>query len=114
MSRKNVVHGYKMLNAVDSSIVQTSGATNVEQMDKLGIHALFSSASSGTFKVQARNGASDGWFDLNFGSSMTISNETDVQIILNECPFTDIRLVWTPSSSTGTLTASLTMKAVGN
>lgn len=113
MGRKSVVHGHKMLDAVSASASQTSESTNVEQVDKLSIHCLFTVASSGTFVVQARNGKTDSWYDLNFGAALTITSETDVQILLNECPFTDIRLKWTPSSASGTLTASLTMKAVG-
>ena len=113
MGRKSLVHSYKMLDAVSASASQTSAATNVEQVDKLSIHCLFSAANTGTLVVQARNGTSDGWYDLDFGSAMTITAETDVQILINECPFTDIRLIWTPSAGSGTMTARLTMKAVG-
>jgi hypothetical protein len=113
MGRKSVVHGYKMLDAVAASSAQVSQATNVEQVDKLSIHCLFSAASSGTLVVEARNGEKDGWYALDFGAPMTISSQTDVHIVLEENPFTDIRLSWTPSSASGTMTASLTMKAVG-
>jgi len=113
VARKSLVHSYKMLNAVAAGSNQTSAATNVEQIDKLSIHCLFSAAASGTFVVQARNGSSDSWYNLVFGAALTITSETDVQILLNECPFTDIRLLWAPSSASGTLTATLTMKSVG-
>jgi hypothetical protein len=113
MSRKHVVHGYKMFNAVNSAVTQTSNPTNVEQIDKVSIHCTFSASSNGTFTVQARNGSNDGWYALDFGVALTIASETDVQISLKECPFSDIRLIWTPSSSSGTLTASLSMKSVG-
>jgi hypothetical protein len=113
MGRKSLVHGFKMLDAVAASSAQTSAATNVEQVDKLSIHCLFTNASSGTFIVEARNGSKDGWYALDFGVPLTVTAETNVQIVLNESPFTDIRLTWTPSSASGTMTASLTMKAVG-
>jgi hypothetical protein len=114
MARKSLVHSYKMLDQVAANSAQTSGPTNVEQIDKVSIHCLFSVASSGTFKVQARNGSADSWYDLNFGAALTVTTETDVQILINETPFTDIRLLWTPSSASGTLTATLTMKAIGS
>ena len=91
----------------------TSSETDVSQLDKASIHCLFSTANSGTFTVEAKNGDSDTWYELNFGSPLTITTETDVQILLNEMPFTRIRLKWVPSAGAGTLTATITSKTVG-
>jgi hypothetical protein len=119
MSRKHLVSKYKMLDAVDATVSQTSTKSNVEQLDSASIHVKFSAANSGTLTVEARNGsypaheAEVNWYALQFGAPLTITAETDVQIVLSIMPFSEIRLKWAPSAGAGTMTSVLTMKTVG-
>ncbi len=117
MSRKHVVK-YQAFTDLSASVSQTSAPTNVENTDGVSYHVKFSSPSSGTFSVQARNAdlkSTDtvAWYDLNFAVPLTVTSETDVQILLNSTPFKEIRLVWTPSSGSGLINAYLVMKTVG-
>jgi hypothetical protein len=120
MSRRPVVK-YTAFNALSAAATQTqSQPTNVENTDTASYHVKFSAANSGTFRVQARNRdllpAEDilnTWYDVNFGSPLTITAETDVQIVFNELPFKEIRLIWEPSAGSGTVSAYLLMKAKG-
>ena len=116
MGRKNVVKSFKMLDAVDISSSQTSDATNVINLDTASIHVVWSAGSSpvGTITVEARNGENDSWYELDFGSTISVSGASgDHQIMLNEMPFTDIRILYTATSGSATLTATLTMKTMG-
>ncbi len=113
MGRKPIVHGFAILNAVDATATQTSASTNVETADKISIHCLFSASNSGEFKVFARNGANDAYYQLSFNATMTITAQTECQILLLECPFSDIQLQWVPSAGSGTLTATISTKVVG-
>lgn len=113
MSSKQVIEGFKVLSAADATASQTSLETTVDRVDKIAYHVVFSSANSGTFTVEAKNGKDDSYFTLNFGSALTIAAETDVQILLNECPFTLVRLKWVPSAGAGTMTARINTKTLG-
>lgn len=129
MSRKHVVNDYEMFTAtkyqtgqanpsVPATASQTSGITNVLNLDNATIHVLFSAPNSGTLIVEARNisplqGDVSGFYPLNFGAPLTITSETNVQIILNSMAFTDLRIKWVPSSGSGTVSAFLNMKTVG-
>lgn len=130
MGRKNVVHQYNMLDgqSVNMSSAITSNFTNVEQFDKCSIHASWTAGPAGTFKVQARNGGSpaaltttpkakieDTWYELDFGSPLTVlAADAEILIQFNELPFTDIRVLYTPTSGAATdLKILLTQKTVG-
>lgn len=111
--RKNV-HRYTCLNAVNAAVTQTSSATVVDQVDYMSYHCKFSGNVSGSFKVEAQNSDQDSWYELNFGAALTLTSENECQILINEIPFQNVRLVWTPVSAAGqTLTAILTMKSKG-
>jgi hypothetical protein len=118
MSRRFVVK-YTAFDALPAAVSVTSIVTNVENTDSCSYHIQFANPASGTFKVQAKNAdlrtdqAALAWYDLNFGASLTITAEIDVQIVLNELPFKEMRLVWMPSSATGTMSAYLLMKVKG-
>lgn len=116
MGRKHVVHSHEMFDAVDISTSQTSSITNVEQLDQATIHINWTgTAPVGEITVEARNGSSDSWYELDFGAAaITVSGASgDHQILFSQMPFTDIRLQYTATSGTGSLTARLTMKTVG-
>lgn len=121
MSRRPLVK-YTAFDALSAATAQTQiYPTNVENTDTASYHIRFSAANSGTFRVQARNRdvlpAADlaaTWYDVNFGSPLTVASETDVQIVFNEMPFKEIRLIWEPSAGAGTISAYLHMKGKGS
>lgn len=105
--------------SVSATTAQVSASTNVESVDTATINVKFSAPNSGTLTLQARNIQANpnepekGWYELNFGSPMTIAAETEVQILLNTMPFSEIRLTWTPTAGAGLMSAFLNMKSVG-
>jgi hypothetical protein len=115
MGRKSVVPGFKMIDSGNLSGNIVSSIVSVKNLDKASIHLDWSGSSPvGTITVSARNGETDSWYTLDFGSAISISgNSGDHQIVLNELPFTDIRLDYTATSGTGTLDASITAKVLG-
>lgn len=115
MARKNIVPSFKMIDAGDLSGNLTSNIVNVQNMDKASVHVEWAgTAPVGTITVQARNGASDPWYDLTFGAPIAVSGASgDHQIIFNELPFTDIQLLYAATSGSGSLTATVTLKQVG-
>lgn len=115
MSRKHVVKSHRMLDAADMSGNLTSEPTNVLQLDKASIYIAWSGSSvSGTIEVQARNGEKAPWYALDFGSAISLATDSGSHVVvLNETPFSDIRIVYTRSAGTGSVDAILTMKSVG-
>lgn len=121
MSRKNVVNPHKIFDAEDISVSATSSSTNVKKMDKASIRLDWSGSSlNGEVTVQASNDdlapsdSAKSWYDVDMGSTITISGVSgDHLLVFNELPFSDIRLVYTSSAGTGTLTAILSAKVVG-
>ena len=105
----------------------TSESTNVSQLDKATIRVVWTSADAiGELKIQAKQianpqkpeEASD-WFDLDFGNVIAIdmtvpTPDSEHQILFNELPFTDLRVVYTPTSGTGTIDSiKISAKQVG-
>ncbi len=115
MARRHVVRGYALLTSADLSTTLTSATTNVTSTDKASIIVEWSGTSgTATVTVEARNSDKDSWVTLSFGSAITISGASgDHQLILNETPFEEVRLIVTPSGSTGSVSARLQMNSVG-
>ncbi len=130
MGRKQVIQQYNMLEGqtVNMSSVITSGHTNVEQLDKASIHLTWTAGPIGEFKVQARNGGNpaaltalpkakynDSWYDVDMGGTISVLNtQSEILLIFNELPFTDIRITYTPTSgSASDLKILLSSKTVG-
>lgn len=115
MARKSVLKSYKMINSGDLSSDITSSETSVINLDKASIVIAWTGSSPvGTIEVQARNGDQDTWRALDLGAAVSVSgNSGNHRIVLNETPFTDIRIVYTASSGTGTVDAIITAKQVG-
>lgn len=108
-----------MLKAVDATATEDSSAnvTNIRYIDKAAIHCKFSASNSGTFHVFVRTGKTPienyPWFELNFGSALTITSQTECLIEMQQLDFEDLYLQWVPSAGSGTLTATLHMSSVG-
>lgn len=130
MGRKQVVHQYNMLEdqTVNMSSAITSNITNVEQLDKASIHLTWTAGPVGEFKVQARNGGTpppktalpkakynDSWYDVDMGGTIAVTgSDSEILLIFNELPFTDIRVVYSPTSgSASDLKILLTSKTIG-
>ena len=115
MARKNFVEQFKMLDAADISTNQTSELTNVLKLDQASIILEWSGSSPvGTVTVEARNGSDGNFYELDMGSTISISgNSGNHQLLFSEMPFSDIRLQYTSTSGTGSLTATITSKTVG-
>lgn len=115
---KPVLYGYKTLNAVSATVAQTSTETVVGQMDKLTYQCKFTQAATGTFIVEAKseklNGAAGDWYALDFGAAMNITAQTDVIMNLSDLSFSHVRIKWLgQAANTGTLTVTVSAKAVG-
>ncbi len=115
MSRKQSVASFHMIDAGDLSGNITSSITNVLNLDKASIHLSWTGSSPvGDMVVEARNGDSESWYELDFGSTISISgNSGDHQIVFNELPFTSIRLSYTRTSGSGSIDAIITLKTIG-
>lgn len=116
MGRKQFKSGYKIFDAVALSGNQTSSATNVESWDKASILVEWSAGSTpvGTLTVEVRYRDDGNWVELDMGSAINISgNSGNHQLVFNELPFKDLRLVYTRSSGDATMTATIAHKTVG-
>lgn len=115
MGRKNVVKSYEMIAAGDLSGNITSNVVNVINMDKASVHLEWSGTGvDGLFTVEARNGEDDSWYTLDFNVNIPLDTDSgDHQILFNELPFTDIRLVYARTGGTGSVTATISLKVIG-
>lgn len=119
--RKNVLKPYKMLNAADMSTTQTSAATNTENLDKASIVVRWSGTApvgaitiEGKNKVQTASGMVDSdWVTLDFEPINVTGNTGNHTILFIELPFTELRMVYTPTSGVGAITAIITAKQIG-
>lgn len=109
MSRLNT-HSFTALNAVAATTTQTSISTSVIGVSKLSYHIKFSTNNTGEFFIEAQNSDTDTWFRVTFNSAMTITADNEAQLIMNEVPFKNLRLLWVPSAGSGTITAVISMK----
>jgi hypothetical protein len=128
MGRKNIQESYDMFAGssgqaplTDMSTNQTSYVTSVKNQDKASIIVNWSgTAPIGVLTVEARNkkenlGPDSGWVVLEFGSPINITGNTGSHtLIFNELQFTEIRLVYTRTSGTGTINAFIGSKTVGS
>lgn len=115
MGRKNVVKSFNMFNAASLAADATSEITDVINLDKASIHITWTGTSPvGDILVQARNGELDAWYQLDFGSTISVSGNTgEHQLVFNELPFTHIRLFYDRTSGTGSITAKISAKVQG-
>ena len=117
MARKSVLKTFDMVaDGNDMSENITSSIVNVENLDKASIHVSWAGSSPvGPITIEARNGADDTWYTLDFGAAISVSgNSGDHQIQFTELFFTDIRLQYADGGGTGTMTARITAKATGS
>lgn len=105
-----------MLDAVSIATSQTSAPTSVINMDKAGILVEWSAGAApvGVITVEARYSPDGNFVAIDFGSAINVSgNSGSVQILLEELPYQDIRLVYTRTSGSATMSATILIKQVG-
>ena len=124
MGRKNVVRSYKMFDAVTISTDQSSTATNVLNLDNASIQVIWSGGGTpvGTITVEATNidpdlpsfDSTTDYVTLTLSGTIAVSgNSGNHSIILEEMPFYAIRLIYTSTSGTATMSAYLSSKTIG-
>ena len=119
MGRKNVVKTYKIMEEADLSGNIESSVTNVINLDSGSIHIIWTGSSPvGTITVEATNddpeSSSAQYRELGLGSAISISgNSGEHDIVFTYLPFRAIRLIYTRSSGTGSISATLSAKTLG-
>lgn len=118
--RKNAIQAYPIINAVSMAATITSSPDNVEFLDNIGLQITWTSSNAvGTITIEGSNNynqnlGSGTWFALTFAPVLAqpASNNGDYGVSINQFPWAWIRVVYTRSSGTGTLTAVLSAKAI--
>jgi len=124
VGRKNIVRSYKMLDAVTISTTQSSTATNVLNLDNASIQLIWSGGGSpvGTITVEGTNidpalpsfDSTTDYVTLSLSGTVSISgNSGNHSIVFEQLPFHSIRLTYTSTSGTATMSAYLSSKTVG-
>lgn len=113
MPRKNVITPILIVNAVSmgASITQTT-PTNIQFLDNIGVHFIFTGTPSGTFSIEVSNDDSN-WAAITLPSTPTASGSGDnIYVDLNQLSAAWLRVKYTRSSGTGTLNVYLTAKEI--
>lgn len=113
--RKNVVRGYKLLEAADLSGNLTSPEINVINLDQASVFVSWSgTAPVGVLDVQFKNGDNGTWFSVDMGGPINITGASGQHILIfHELPHTAMRLLYTATSGSGSIDAVITAKQVG-
>jgi hypothetical protein len=119
MSRKNTLLGYPWLNA-NAAVAQTSQVTQIQFLDNVGIQTdLVGATLAGSIDAQvSANFARDNQGNVtNPGTWVTLATQaitagqpTTTYMDLNQLSAPWIRLVWTRTAGTGTITSIITAK----
>lgn len=108
--RKNVLPPNQVLNAsVSSTTSYTSSTTDISYIDNISYVPLVATGTpSGTFVVKVSHDKLN-WQPLTLSAVPTATSGvlTNVPIALNQVPFPYVQLVYTNSSGTGTVTATV-------
>lgn len=111
--RKNVLPSFKFWDAADlSQATLTTSSLDITGIDNVRIFMSTTGTAVGNFDVQT---SPDGntWFSLGLSPTPVASGSADsIEIYLNQLPEFRIRLTWTKTSGTGTVTGWLTGKAI--
>jgi hypothetical protein len=107
--------------SLDMSANITTEPTNVQYSDNVGLFFTWTGSSPiGTVYVDVSNDKVSGdneptnWATLDFGSTVGITGNADTGLInINQVPFSWLRVRYTRTSGSGTLTINLTTKQTG-
>lgn len=113
---KRIVPGFKIFDAQAMATSSNSVVSNVQNLDKASVLVEWSGTSPvGVLTAQAQNKDDGSWYDLDFGSVINVTGNTGSHtLIFNELPFVNLRLAYTATSGTGSLSATIMSKAVGS
>lgn len=111
--RKNVLPPYTIFNAADmSQATLTSAVTNIAGLDNISFYASWTGTPTGTIDIQASHDNST-WFNIASTPWASPAGSADDAVAsLNQLPWPWVRLKYTKTSSTGSLTASICGKMV--
>ena len=114
---KRVVLPYDLKTAESLGVAFSTAAVSVRYTDNVGIFIKTASVTTntGSFIVE---GTIDGtnWFDFGLSPTLTLANaNTTFAVNLNQVPFDQVRVSFTPSVTTpnGTALISIMAKSVG-
>lgn len=102
--RKNVTQPFKFFDAADMSGNLVSIESDVSHLDNMGIGMVWTGTPTGTFSIEAKVGESP-WQDIGLTGITTTGVAGEHVINLNQLPFNKIRISYTATSGSGTLTA---------
>lgn len=122
MARKPLLK-YKNVNAVSMGADITSVATNIEFQDNIGVQFIFTGTPTGTFQIQiSADHAEDSqgvvttagnWVDIVLDPIPTAAGAPDVIYVdITQISAPWIRVHYTRTSGTGTLTSYITAKSL--
>jgi hypothetical protein len=112
---KKILYPYQVLNtSVSSTTTYNSTATNVTFIDNISFVPLVASGTpSGTFAVQvSHDNVNYQALTLSAVPTITSGALSNVPVTLTGLPFPWVRLAYTNSSGTGTVTATIAGKQV--
>lgn len=109
--RKNVTEPFKFFDAADMSGNLTSIVSDVSHLDNMGVALVWTGTPVGTFSFEAQVGVSP-WQDIGLTGITTTGAAGEHVVNLNQLPFNRIRIVYTATSGTGSLTAYGVVKMV--
>lgn len=119
MSRKNVLPAYNVITAGDMSLASlTSLPTNIQFLDNVCFQLVWTGTPTGTFSIQGSlthqqdslgNVSNVGtWDNISLSPApVAVGSAGDILIDMNQLSFPWIRVVYTKTSGTGTLTATV-------
>lgn len=114
MSVKSVIKPYLVLSAGDMSGSLTTLATNISSSDNIGYQVDFTGVPNGTFSVEGTiNGTTWQGLTLTPAAPVAAGAAGGFVVNLNQVPYEQIRLVYTRTSGTGSLTVWAMSKRLG-
>ncbi len=123
MGQTNSLLGFKILDAADCAVAQTSLVTSIVNLDNVGIQVDFASANAaGVLSVEVSANykrytptdtrtAAGTWVTLTT-ETLVAGQPAIVYFDLTQLSAPWIRLSWAPTAGTGSLTATITGKKV--
>jgi len=121
-ARKTVLIPFKLVSGQSMASTVTSAAVNVQYLDNIAFQAIFTGTPTGTFSVQVSLDHQENFVGTGVVTPGTWTNLTlspvpaatgaagSVVIDLNQISAPWVRLVYTPTSGTGTLNAYVSGK----
>lgn len=112
MGRKQVSLPYQLLNGESMGASFTSAATNVTYTDVVGYQLKWTGTPTGTFDVEATVDGSN-WEALTLSPAPQATGGAGGTLIsLNQIPYAQVRLKYTRTSGTGSLSAWVMTKTI--